>query len=150
MEDLKYKIIIFYEKLCRFFYYGYHGTKTFEFCADSMDVLIAAHIKRVLKFMESDKTHLIWNDDRDTKGMRLLREFNELCQRKVQNGDRFNPYYFAGQVNKKHGRSIILSRKTSIHRKEFRRAMKKDHMIEKQLQDRYHYLLRKHVPTFWD
>ena len=137
----------------RFCYYGYHGAKhTVDFDASSMDHLIYAHIKRVNDFMhDPTRTHLLWNSKPENRRMRLLREFTELSARRT---DKYEVgYYFSQHCNKwsGNGRRDIFDRiNDPQYRKESKIAMRKDNMKKRGEEDRYYYLLRHLVPTFWD
>ena len=149
-----------YTYITRFYYYGKVGaSNTYDYDANSIDELIYAHIKRVRKFMDSDKTHLVWNSKRSGL-MKKLYEFEELCKRKCENDDLNDRYYFS-KVLKKHGigTKVTIDRngqtyytyeQTEDVKKLKRNARKKDKKIAKQRLERYYELLRKYSPQFWD
>jgi hypothetical protein len=151
MNNLYYSVLRLYHFIERFFYYGYHGAKyTRAYDASGSHSLIYAHMKRVKKFMNSDKTHLLWNDKPDNKGMRLLAEFTELARRMSEN--EMTTHYNYRKFKDKYPDYNILSssnRDPSIQ-KEVRLAFKKDRAISKQLTDRYFYLLENKMASFWD
>ena len=152
MNNLYYSVLRLYHFGERFFYYGYHGAKyTFDFDASGSHNLIYAHMKRVKKFMNSDKTHLLWNDKSDTKLMRVLAEFTELCKR--MSDDEMATYYNYNKFKAKYpdyNIIDILNEKDESIKKEIRLAFKRDRAIAKQLTDRYYYLLENKMPAFWD
>lgn len=148
--DLYYKMKRLYTFIVRFFYYGYHGAKyTADWDASCLHELIYAHMKRVNKFMhDDDLTHLMWNSNRDNKGMRLLREFTELSKRLKYDtmvGDNLSKLF------KEHPSRILMNEpRPKEILKMFKIARKKDEMVRKGLEDRYWYLLRYKTPEFWD
>lgn len=149
-----------YNYLYRFCYYGKAGaSNTHDFCASGIDHLIYAHIKRVRKFMDSDKTHLVWNSKRSGL-MKKLYEFEELCKRKCKNDDLNDMYYFSKVLKKyergteieivHNGQTYYTYEQTEEVKKLKINARKKDEKIAKQRLDRYYELLRKYAPQFWD
>ena len=142
-----------YNYVDKFIYYGKAGTKTYDFDANSVDVLIYAQVKRVRKFMDSDKTHLMWNSDRKKGLIRKLYELEELCKRKQKNGD-FNDFYYARKVHKKYKRGDIaffdMLDKVNGYREDIRKAYKKDGKIAQSRKKRYDELLSKYLEMFWD
>jgi len=140
-----------YHFIIRFIYYGYHGAKyTRAYDASGSHSLIYAHMKRVKKFMNSDKTHLLWNDKPDNKPMRVMAEFTELAKRMSDN--EMTTYYNYRKFKAKYPNYNVLSssnRDPKIQ-KEVKLAFKKDRAISKQLTDRYFYLLENKMASFWD
>lgn len=139
-----------YTFIKRFVYYGYHGAKyTRDYDANSVDALIYCHMKRVSDFMHSpNKTHLLWNDSPDTKGMKRLREFTELAKRRTEND--FNDYYYYLKFTEEHPDYEPLDFNGNKYRKQMRLAFKKDRIIADGLEKRYWYMLQKYLPGFWD
>lgn len=136
----------------RFCYYGYHGAKyTYDFDASGIHTLIHAHISRVNDFMhDPNSTHLLWNSNPQNRDMKLLREFTELSRRL---SDKYDVGYNWNQVYNKYSndRGRFIDRiNDPEYRKESRIARKKDEMIKRGLEDRYYYLLRNKVQTWWD
>lgn len=160
-----YRLFNLPKRLCsyisRFYYYGKVGaSETFDFDANSVDHLIYAHIRRVRKFMDSDKTHLVWNSSGKTGLMKKLYEFEELCKRKCEYDD-FNDLYYFSKAMDKYGRGV----KNEVHfcgtvgyryeqtekaKKQKHLASKKDRKIAKQREERYYELLTKYMSQFWD
>lgn len=149
-----------YNYIQKFYYYGKIGaSKTYDFDASSIDVLIYSHIKRVRKFMDSEDTHLVWNGKR-TGLMKKLYEFEELCKRKCKNDDFNDMYYFSKEFKKyglgkkvefiRNGQKYYTYEKSDDHKKATSLARKKDEKIAKQRTKRYYELLEKYVPQFWD
>lgn len=150
-----------YVYITRFYYYGKSGaSNTYDFDARGIDDLIYAHIKRVRKYMDSDKTHLVWNSGRKKGLIRKLYEFEELCRRKCKNEDFNDHYYFSKELDK-FGRGVrkqIIVRGEVYYtyeqkqeaKKAKRKAMEKDRKIAKQRSERYYELLTKYVDGFWD
>lgn len=142
-----------YNFIEKFTYYGKAGTKTYDFDAGSVDILIYAHVKKVRKFMDSDKTHLVWNSERNKGLIRKLYELEELCKRKEKNDD-FNDFYYANLVNKKYNRKdrdfLELLNKDPMYRKDIRNAYNKDSMIAQSRKKRYNELLCNYLEKFWD
>lgn len=142
-----------YNYVDKFIYYGKAGTKTYDFDANSVDVLIYAQVKRVRKFMDSDKTHLMWNSDRKKGLIRKLYELEELCKRKQKNDD-FNDFYYARKVHKKYKRGdtsfLDMLDKVKGYREEVRKAYKKDGKIAQSRKKRYNELLCNYIERFWD
>jgi len=148
------KITNFLTFVKRFLYYGYHGAKfTTDYDAEGIHDLIYAHIKRVSDFMhDPNLTHLEWNSDPNNKDMRRLKELLELADRKRKD------YSVGFYVNKVFEEVRSSGKKISIFdrfnnpefRKELNIARKKDRMVRKGIEDRYWYLLREKVPSFWD
>jgi len=148
-----YKIKYYIRRIIKFFYYGYHGSKCFDFDASSgIYRLTAAHMKRVSKFMHSNKTHLVWNDDPNTKGMRRLREFTELSEGMANND--LQSFHFYGIFKEKYpdtnGIDVFRMDRDSKIRRDMSRAFKKDRLVAKCKQERYEYLHKKYMPGFWD
>jgi len=136
-----------YNYLDKFIYYGKAGTKTFDFDANSLDNLIYAHVKRVRKFMDSGKTHLMWNSGRKKGLIKKLYELEELCKRKVEND--FNDSYYINLYYEKYGRFNLLEE--GIKNKEaFRKAYRKDLKIAKSRKKRYDKLMSEYIDRFWD
>jgi len=135
-------------RIIKFFYYGYYGAK---YCVDydamSIHSLIYFHMKRVQKFMKSDKTHLVWNYDDNSKLMRKLDEFVELSKRMHKN--ELECYYNFGLINLPFD-SIIDARNNAGYMKKFKIALKKDNMVSKVQKERYYKMLKHYVPMFWD
>lgn len=143
----------------RFIYYGYIGaSKTYDFDASGIHNLIHAHMVRVKAFMDSDKTHLVWNDSPDTGLMKKLAEFTELSRRMADN-DLEDLYHFSkvlAEERKLFDRKGVFT--VNYPSEQVRRAwktkrrvaLKKDEMIWKQRKARYYYMLEKYVPGFWD
>jgi hypothetical protein len=154
MTNLYYSILRLYHSVVRFFYYGYHGAKyTRDYDANGSHSLIYAHMKRVKKFMNSDETHLLWNDKPDNKGMKLLAEFTELARRMGEND--MSSYYNYHKFKAKYPDYDIIGRLSSENRdrsieKEMRLAFKRDREISSQLTKRYYYLLENKMASFWD
>ena len=154
MTNLYYSILRLYHSVVRFFYYGYYGAKyTRDFDANGSHSLIYAHMKRVKKFMNSDETHLVWNDKPDNKGMRVMAEFTELARRMSEN--EMATYVNYHKFKSKYPDYDLISRLGSEDRdpsieKEMSLAFKKDRAISKQLTDRYFYLLENKMASFWD
>lgn len=147
-----------YHTIEKFIYYGKVGTSCHDFDANSIHTLINAHIKRVERFMKSDNTTLVWNSDENTRQMKLLREFSELCTRMCDSMDMQDDYFF-GKVLESHERPKLVQTEnskfyrretTEAYRKASKIAIKKDDMRAKHLLDRYYYLLQHKVPGFWD
>lgn len=140
-----------YHKIEKFIYYGYYGSMCWDFDANCINTLIYAHMKRVNKFMNSNKTHLLWNNRIDTKGMRLLAEFTELSKRMSEN--ELRSYTFYGKVREKfpeETKTLLFNSENKEFKRLMRIAFKKDRAICEQLTERYYYLLKKEVPGFWD
>lgn len=148
--DLYYKIRSLYIFIVRFFYYGYHGAKyTADWDANCLHELIYAHMKRVNKFMhDDDLTHLMWNSNRDNKGMRLLRELTELSER--LRSDSLVGYNLGLLYNEFRPVLNFGQDRSDIDKKRFEIARKKDRVVRKGLEDRYWYLLRYKAPEFSD
>jgi len=140
----------FYNYVDKFIYYGKAGTKAHDFDADSLDILIYSHIKRVRKFMDSDKTHLMWNSGRKRGLIRKLYELEELCKRKVEN--EFNDGYYMSLYYKKYGHFNLLENlNEGIKNKEaFKKAYAKDLEIAKSRKKRYDKLMSEYLDKFWD
>jgi hypothetical protein len=103
--------------------------------------------------MNSDKTHLLWNDKPDNKLMRVMAEFTELARRMSEN--EMATYYNYHKFKSKYPEYDLISRFSSEVRdssieKEMSLAFKKDSAISKQLTDRYFYLLENKMASFWD
>ncbi len=150
------RVIHYIEK---FIYYGKVGANNcWDFESHSIHTLTYYHMKRVQKFMHSDKTHLMWNSHSKTGLMKKLDEFVELSRRMDKN--EMDDHYFFSKTreeaeNKFGTRGLFNIQypddKTKIYwEKKISRAMKKDDMIKKQRLDRYYYLLQHTVPGFWD
>lgn len=154
MSNLYYSVLRLYHFVERFLYYGYHGAKyTRAYDASGSHSLIYAHMKRVKKFMNSDKTHLLWNDKPDNKLMKVMAEFTELARRMSEN--EMATYVNYHKFKAKYPDYNIISRLSSENRdpkieKEMKLAFKKDRAISKQLTDRYFYLLENKMASFWD
>lgn len=141
-----------YNYIEKFIYYGKAGTKTHDFDAGSVDVLIYVHVKKVRKFMDSDKTHLVWNSERYKGLIRKLYELEELCKRKEKNDD-FNDFYYAHLVNKKYNRydkDFLEVLEEPKFRKEIMKAYEKDRKIAQSRKKRYNELLCNYLERFWD
>ena len=140
-----------YLTVSKFIYYGYAGTKCVDFDASCIHNLIYAHMNRVSKYMNSDKTHLVWNNDPTTKGMRKLAEFTELSRRMAENEMR--DYHFYGEVKKKYpSKSFedMFGKKDPEYKRLIGIAFKKDRNVVDGLVKRYYHLLEKEVSGFWD
>lgn len=160
--DLLYKLklpIRLYHKVVKFVYYGYYGAK---YCRDYDGnggyTLLYAHIKRVRNFMDSDKTHLLWNSQKGNTGLiRKLYELEELLRRhkddelesRLQNFRATLDKYEA-EIGPRNALSILELGANSKIRKELRLASKKDHMIGKQSKERLDLLISKYLGQFWD
>ena len=139
-----------YQMIKRMLYYGWHSRHVVEFDASSIDTLTYHLIKRINKFMKSNKTHLEWNDVNNGKLMRKLSEFEELCKRK--NDNNFEDLYYFGKVLDTYGEdrwSRVLKR-TKEENSIVKKALAKDRKITKSLNDRYHYMYKHYLPMFWD
>jgi len=137
--------------ITKFIYYGYIGaSQCVDFEASSIHNLIHAHMKRVNKFMKSDKTHTLWADDQNTKGMRRLAEFTELSRRMAE--FELSDNYFFGQVMDDYRFENLLGARDPDpeYQRRAKIAMKKDKMKVDQLTKRYYTMLEKHVGSFWD
>lgn len=149
-----YKLIklpkIIYNYIDKFIYYGKAGAKTYDFDASSLDILIYAHVKRVRKFMDSDKTHLMWNSERKKGLIRKLYELEELCKRKVEN--EFNDGYYITLYYEKYGPSNLLERLNQClkDKKAFKKAYTKDLKIAQSRKKRYDKLMSEYLDRFWD
>ena len=151
------KLLLYIQK---FIYYGKVGASLYDFDANGVDELIYAHIKRVRKFMDSDKTHLVWNSERKRGLIRKLYEFEELCKRKCRYDDFDSHYYFRKELDKygrgtckeiiRNGKKYYTYEKTKEHKRKMSIARKKDKFISKQLRARYYELLSNYVAGFWD
>lgn len=139
-----------YNYLDKFIYYGKAGTKTFDFDANSIDILIYAHVKRVRKFMDSDKTHLVWNSERKRGLIRKLYELEELCKRKVEN--EFNDMYYVSLYYKKYKPLNLFEKlnKSIEDREAFKKAYTKDLKIAESREKRYNKLMSEYLDKFWD
>jgi len=148
-----------YSYVTRFVYYGKVGASyTHDFDAQGVHTLLYYHLLRVQKFMKSEKTHLIWNSSGNTGLMKKLDELVELSRRRLEYDD-FNTFYHYHKAVDKYGRGVV----TELHGGEYynhvesdeikkikRRAARKDQFIAKQLDKRYHYMVKKYIPMFWD
>ncbi len=143
--------------ISKFFYYGYHGAENcVDYCASGVYAMEYAHLKRVTKFMKSDKTHLVWNS-KDKGLRRKLEELTELSRR-MRDTDGENIYYFSKVMREQ---DMLFERKNfftvdypseevkKYWKKRMKRAMKKDRDLSRQRIERYHEL-RKLIPKFWD
>jgi len=140
-----------YLYITKFFYYGRIGANCVDYDANCIHDLIYAHMKRVNNFMNSGDTHLVWNNNPNTKGMRLLAEFTELSKRMSEN--ELRSYAFYGKVKEKYpeeAKDFMFLTKNKELKKAMRVAFKKDRQVCEQLTERYYYLLKKEVPGFWD
>ena len=149
-----YRIRNFFLFIKRFCYYGYIGaSKTYDFEAHGIHTLIHAHMVRVKRFMNSDKTHLLWNDKPDNKGMKKLAEFTELSKQMAEDEMRPN-YYWLQIYNEQNANGLDyfdrINESTEADKKRCGLAFKKDNMISKQRLERYYYMLEKYTPGFWD
>lgn len=146
-----YRIRNFFLFIKRFCYYGYIGaSKTYDFDAAGIHTLIHAHMVRVKKFMNSDDTHLMWNDKPDTKGMKRLTEFTELSRIVAYDshvGPNFNKVC---DDYRRDGECFLDRLNDEDYKKDSRIAIKKDQLIYNHQQKRYYYMLEKYVPGFWD
>lgn len=137
--------------ITKFFYYGYAGTKCVDYDASCIHTLIYAHMKRVKKFMYSDKTHLMWNNNVNNKDMRRLAEFVELSRRMSEH--EMQAYYNMSKVREafpKFDITELFEDKDTDYKKAVRSALKKDRINVAQLKKRYYTLLEERVPRFWD
>lgn len=136
-----------YNYIDKFIYYGKAGTRTYDFDANGLDILIYAHVKRVRKFMDSDNTHLVWNSERKKGLIRKLYELEELCKRKVEN--EFNDGYYITLYYEKYGSSYLLENFIK-NKKEFKKAYTKDLKIAQSRKKRYNKLMSEYLDKFWD
>lgn len=133
--------------LQKFLYYGYYGTKTYTFDANSVDILIYAHIKKVRRFMDSDNTHLVWNSCKKTGLIRKLYELEELCKRKIKND--FSSWHYSNIVREKYpDREKLFN--NPVAKKALSKAIKKDQRVQESLKARYNHLFNHYLPYFWD
>lgn len=149
-----------YKYIDKFIYYGKAGTKTYDFDANSLDILIYAHIKRVRKFMDSDNTHLVWNSERKRGLIRKLYELEELCKRKIEYSDLNEHYYLKKEIDKYgvgiskkvliNGKTFYTFEKTEEEKKDKSIAIKKDLKIAKSRKKRYDKLMSEYLDKFWD
>lgn len=139
-----------YNYVDKFIYYGKAGTRTYDFDANSLDILIYAHVKRVRKFMDSDKTHLVWNSERKKGLIRKLYELEELCKRKVEK--EFNDGYYINLYYKKHEPLNLFEKlnKSIEDREAFKKAYTKDLKIAQSRKKRYDKLMSEYLDKFWD
>jgi len=159
------KIIIFYEQVCRFLYYGWNMRNAYEF--DSSSVELAQHysLLRLKKFMESDKTHLAWNDSKDTKLMKRLAEAVKLSGEllKIDDGTSHKHYSKLRKKYKPKKKNDTLSfidklydtsETKEIDDKLFtfmlRKAFKKDNTVFLEKKKRFEYLMSKYLKHWWD
>lgn len=139
-----------YNYIDKFIYYGFHGAKTYDYETHSSYYLMYVQIKRVRKFMDSDKTHLMWNSDGNNKGLiRKLYEFEELLKRKYEND--LTSYYYIRKFHDQY-RHISLRKGLNelLRSKEYKLASKKDAMVSKGLEQRFKYMLDHYLEMFWD
>ena len=144
-----------YNYIDKFIYYGKAGTRTYDFDANGLDILIYAHVKRVRKFMDSDNTHLVWNSERKKGLIRKLYELEELCKRKVEN--EFNDGYYMSLYyekygSEKYGSHNLLERlnRGIKNREAFKKAYTKDLKIAQSRKKRYNKLMSEYLDKFWD
>lgn len=144
-----------YRYIRNFIYYGKAGARLCEYDANGVDELIYAHIKRVRKFMDSDKTHCMWTEK--NKGLiRKLYELEALCKEKVEN-DLESSYYLEKAI-KKYGfgkrekleNGCYVIERSDEQKKAMFIARKKDKLVTRYKKDRYNELLVKYLPLFWD
>tara|TARA_R110000851_G_scaffold29641_4_gene81438 strand:+ start:2085 stop:2381 length:297 start_codon:yes stop_codon:yes gene_type:complete len=98
--------------------------------------------------MRSDKTHLQWNDNNDTKGMKLLAEFTELSKRMSE--DELRSSYYSSKVRAKYPNERFINSTNETYQRDMMRAYKKDQKTVDQLTKRYYYLLETKLYGFWD
>jgi len=141
-----------YHRIEKFIYYGRVGSKCWDFDANCIHDLIYAHMKRVHKFMNSDKTHLTWNDNPNNKGMRKLAEFTELSKRMSEN--EMKTYVNYDRVKKRYPAKDVLDifsrSEDSTYKRDISRAFAADQKIVDERLKRYYHLLEKDVRGFWD
>jgi len=142
-----------YHYIEKFIYYGRVGaSQCHDFEAGGVHSLIYAHMKRVHKYMNSNNTHLVWNDKPDTKPMRKLAEFLELSKRMSEN--EMSSYVNYDKVKAKYPEkgcmSIFENRGNTPYRQEIRAAFKKDKKVVDARLKRYYDLFEKELPGFWD
>lgn len=158
------KIKVFYEQLCRFFYYGWKMKDAYEYDYNSVEQAQYFSLLRLKKFMDSDKTHLMWNDSKDTKLMKRLAETVELSKYLVNHDRSFKNYRKLRKKyksNKKRGRFDIFEdtfmeykNAKPIDDKLFRFMMKKaferDGKEYKAKKKRFEHLMSTYLQHWWD
>lgn len=158
------KIRILYEQLCRFFYYGWNMRNAYEFDSSSVELAQYYSLLRLKKFMESDKTHLAWNDSKDTKLMKRLAEAVKLSGELVKiDNETSNKHYSKFRKkyksnDKKNSISYLFgdryTKAKEIDDKLFtfmlRKAFKKDSTVFLEKNKRFEYLMSKYLKHWWD
>lgn len=158
--DPIYRIIRFFPntiaKIKRYHYYGKVGIDCHNWDAHFIHNLIHAHLLQVQKGTRSDTFNTVWSE-RDKGLRRKLDELVELSRRASEGEIEDGGLYYFGKVSKKYpsewvgeGKFSKLKPQSAKAKKERRIALKKDRMIGKQWEERYHELLKNYVPKFWD
>ena len=144
--------------LTKFFYYGYHGAKNcYDFDAWGVYALEHAHLKRVYKFLsDPDKTFAVNNGDPNSKSMRRLREYLELCNFMAEGGEYFENtikvmerYQWSGYMFPNKDKTLYTFEPPKSYRKEMKIAREFDAGITNQRRERYEYL-RRRLGQWWD
>ena len=150
MKEIACKLRNLYHRVSQFFYYGKIGYSLNDWDSQGVYTLTNAHLKRVNKFMKSDQTHLMWNDDENTKLMRRLREMSELSER-MESRDIGSGYYLTKfQDTYPDFEPIPLRGNDEKYSKDFIRAIELDSKILKQERKRYFHLFEKYLDHWWD
>lgn len=161
-----YKLINFFPNLIydikKYHYYGKAGLSTQDFDFNEY-TLLKAHLERVLDYMMSNKTHLMWNSKKDCKSMRKLKEAYELASRIEEAPDyseNWHSMYKQLEV-KQHlepcsGRPKFYNVNHSYNVPEKRArlllniARKKDESYDKFRKQRLRHLIDKYGRSWWD
>lgn len=144
-----------YLYVAKFIYYGKVGANCYDFEATSCYELVYAHIKRCRKFMDSDKTHLVWNSQNKPKGLiRKLYELEELLRRYLideLDSKAHTILVYDSLMTKYDVKKSIWSLPLSKEdNKLLDIARKSDRMVYKSRKNRLDELMSKYLESFWD
>ena len=124
------------ERIYRFFYYGWKSIDFYEFDYSSVLQSEKLAVDRLVNFMLSDKTHLMWNDNsgRQSNHMRKLLEYHGLLGKILD-----------GNYHRNFSKIYPTENKFKI-----RRALNIDNIERKNDWERYCYLRYKYLHFWWD
>lgn len=143
------RILRFFQKIRRFWIYGYVGaTKCHVWDYSGIYDLISLHLDEMYKFMCSDKTHLQWNNNKDTNLMRKLAELRRLSKFMCGEGtgcvmEVFDKYAHITGIQR-------LNSNDPDYKRDLHKAIRKDRIIREERHERFWYLFKKYLHHFWD
>lgn len=139
----------------KFIHYGKAGLECYDFDAHGIYHMLYAHLSRVYEFMNSDKTHLMWNNNKQSKLMRRLTECLYLCDYLKNDsqiiGDRLSTYFEEERsLSENRGKNFFDSDYKRLSKTRFRAFQKLDRAEYDYKKKRFFHLLERYANGWWD